>query len=102
VNLLLDSYTLLWLMQDDPNLSRAAVKLIASPSNTLHLSIASIWEIGIKSGIGKLRLAVPFESFLMTAINGYGLVVVPIPRAIASDTNSCRSPISCIAIRSTG
>lgn len=78
MNLLLDSHTLLWLMQANPNLSNAASGLIADPANRLYLSMASIWEIGIKSGLGKMGLAVPFATFLNTAIDGYGLIVLPI------------------------
>jgi len=78
VNLLLDSHTLLWLMEANPNLSGTAAGLIADSANRLYLSMASIWESGIKSGLGKLGLSVPFEKFLETAINGYGLIVLPI------------------------
>ena len=78
MNLLLDSHTLLWLMEGHPNLSQPAVEAITDPSNRLYLSMSSIWEIGIKSGLGKLGLAVPFSTFLDTAINGYGLIVLPI------------------------
>jgi PIN domain nuclease of toxin-antitoxin system len=78
VNLLLDSHTLLWLMQSNPNLSSPAAKLIADPANRLYLSMASIWEIGIKSGLGKMGLSVPYATFLDAAINGYGLIVLPI------------------------
>lgn len=78
MNLLLDSHTLLWLMQSNPNLSASAAALIADPANRLFLSMASIWEIGIKSGLGKMGLSVPYEKFLDTAINGYGLTVVTI------------------------
>ena len=47
MNLLLDSHTLLWLMEANPSLSGRAAALIADPANRLHLSMASIWEIGI-------------------------------------------------------
>lgn len=78
MNLLLDSHTLLWLMEGHANLSQRAVEAITDPSNRLCLSMSSIWEIGIKSGLGKLGLAVPFSTFLDTAIKGYGLIVLPI------------------------
>jgi PIN domain nuclease of toxin-antitoxin system len=78
VNLLLDSHTLLWLMDGNANLTATAVNLITAPDNRLHLSMASIWEISIKSGLGKLSLSVPFATFMRTAIDGYGLVVLPI------------------------
>jgi PIN domain nuclease of toxin-antitoxin system len=78
VNLILDSHTLLWLMEANPKLSATAAALIADPVNKLYLSMASIWEIGIKSGLGKMGLSVPYEKFLDTAVNGYALIVLPI------------------------
>lgn len=78
MNLLLDSHTLLWLMEANPSLSGTAAALIADPANRLHLSMASVWEIGIKVGLKKMGLSVPFATFLATAVNGYGLVVLPI------------------------
>jgi PIN domain nuclease of toxin-antitoxin system len=78
VNLLLDSHTLLWLMETNPALSGTAISLIADPANKIHLSMASIWEIAIKVGLKKLGLFVPFSTFLATAVTGYGLTVVPI------------------------
>src|SRR5690349_8856286 len=65
-------------MQASSSLSSAASTLITDPSNRLHLSMASIWEISIKVGLKKIGLSVPFTTFLATAINGYGLAVVPI------------------------
>lgn len=40
--------------------------------------MVSVWEIAIKSGLGKVGLSVPFATFLDTAINGYGLIVLSI------------------------
>ena len=78
MNLLLDSHTLLWLMEGNPSLSATASTLILDPANRLHLSMASVWEIGIKSGLKKMGLSVPYAKFLSTAVNGYGLTVLPI------------------------
>lgn len=78
MNLLLDSHTLLWLMDGNALLSTRVASVIADPANRLYLSMASVWEIAIKSGMGKVGLAVPFATFLDTAINGYGLIVLPI------------------------
>jgi PIN domain nuclease of toxin-antitoxin system len=78
VNLLLDTHTLLWLMQGPTNLSKTAAALLADPANRLYLSMASVWEIGIKVGLKKMGLSVPYATFLATAIGGYGLLVLPI------------------------
>lgn len=78
MNLLLDTHTLLWLMAGDPSLSARAAALIADPANRLHLSMASVWELAIKVGLKKLGLSAPFATFLTTAVQGYGLALVPI------------------------
>ena len=78
MNLLLDTHSLLWLMEGNPSLSRTATNLIADPSNRLHISMASIWELAIKAGLKKVGLSVPLETFLTTAITGYGLNVIDI------------------------
>ncbi len=78
MNLLLDSHTLLWLMDGSPSLSATASAFIADPANQLHLSMASVWEIAIKVGLKKMGLSVPFATFLTTALGGYGLGVLPI------------------------
>ena len=81
MNLLLDTHTLLWLMEGSPNLSGAAASLVADPSNRLYLSMASVWEMAIKTGLKKMTLSVPFSTFLTTAESGYGLMVLPITTA---------------------
>ena len=58
---LLDTNALLWFLADDKKLSRRARQLIESSSNESFVSIVSLWEIAIKTGLGKLDLAEPFE-----------------------------------------
>ncbi len=55
MKLLLDTHVLLWWLADDP-LPRVADEAIRSPRNVVCVSAASAWEIGIKVGLGKLRL----------------------------------------------
>ena len=58
---LLDTNALLWFLADDKKLSRRSRQLIESSSNESFVSIVSLWEIAIKTGLGKLDLAEPFE-----------------------------------------
>jgi PIN domain nuclease of toxin-antitoxin system len=53
--LLLDAHALLWWLADDEQLSKAAANAIASPSNDVLVSAATIWEIEIKRALGKLE-----------------------------------------------
>lgn len=56
MRLLLDTHIALWAAFDAPQLPPAAAELIANPINDIFVSTASLWEIGIKSSIGKLEL----------------------------------------------
>ena len=66
---LLDTHTLLWFLTDDKKLSRRARQLIGSSSNESFLSIVSLWEIAIKTGLGKLDLDKPFEQVFPERLN---------------------------------
>ena len=54
MKLLLDTNVLLWWLNDDPRLGPQARSFIAEADGELVVSIASFWEISIKSGIGKI------------------------------------------------
>ena len=53
MNLLLDTHLLLWAAGASARLSPAARKLIEDPAHTLWFSAASLWEITIKSNLGR-------------------------------------------------
>jgi PIN domain nuclease of toxin-antitoxin system len=64
VNLLLDTHSFIWFVEDNPSLSPHARMLIEEPTNDVFLSIASIWEMAIKVSLGKLDLSQPFDLFI--------------------------------------
>ncbi|MDX2018694.1 MAG: type II toxin-antitoxin system VapC family toxin [Deltaproteobacteria bacterium] len=51
---LLDTCALLWWMADAPELGKGARRLIGNPKNRILISVASLWEIAIKSRKGTL------------------------------------------------
>jgi PIN domain nuclease of toxin-antitoxin system len=53
--LLLDSQALLWLLDDNPRLGPQARQAIASAQG-VHVSAATIWELTIKTMLGKLSV----------------------------------------------
>ncbi len=53
MRLLLDTHILLWAASSSPRLPRAALALLSNPTNTVYFSIASLWEITIKHGLGR-------------------------------------------------
>lgn len=54
--LLLDTHVVLWWLSDDQRLGDEARRLIANPANHVAVSAASVWEMAIKSSIGKLSV----------------------------------------------
>lgn len=55
MRLLLDTQSLLWWVNDDPNLNQAKREMIANPLNTVFVSAVSFWEISIKHRTGKME-----------------------------------------------
>ena len=48
MNILLDTHIALWAISDDPKLSLTARDTLLDPNTRLYISVASLWEIGIK------------------------------------------------------
>ena len=55
MKLLLDTHILLWVMQDAPQLGRPARRVL-NDAEAIYVSSVSLWEITIKSALGKLRV----------------------------------------------
>ncbi|MBX3695754.1 MAG: type II toxin-antitoxin system VapC family toxin [Steroidobacteraceae bacterium] len=53
MKLLLDTHLLLWAAGQPKRLSSATRALLGNPENELFFSAASMWEIVIKSGLGR-------------------------------------------------
>jgi PIN domain nuclease of toxin-antitoxin system len=64
VNLLLDTHSFIWFVEDSPSLSAQARALIEEPTNAVFFSMASVWEMAIKVSLGKLHLSQPFDLFI--------------------------------------
>jgi PIN domain nuclease of toxin-antitoxin system len=81
VRLLLDTCTFLWLIGQRAALSEKVRDAIADPANDCFLSAASLWEILIKHGGGRLEIdsrgASP-EGFLIEQREAHGLDPLPI------------------------
>jgi len=56
MDILLDSHTVLWFFEDDVRLSKTAIEAICNAANKKYVSIATLWEVAIKYGLGKLKL----------------------------------------------
>jgi PIN domain nuclease of toxin-antitoxin system len=71
--LLLDSQALLWLLDDNPRLGPQARQMIVAAQG-VHVSAATVWELTIKTMLGKL--SVPTD--LSSRITAQGLELLSI------------------------
>jgi PIN domain nuclease of toxin-antitoxin system len=82
VRLLLDTHLLLWAAASSKRLSREARDLIEDEANEVHFSAASMWEIAIKSALGRSDFRVDVAA-LAAALPAMGLAELPVTAAHA-------------------
>jgi len=84
VRLLLDTHLLLWAAGPSPRLSSQARSLIEDPDNELLTSVASLWEIAIKSALKRPGFAVDASLLRRNLLNnGYEELPVTGEHAVA-------------------
>lgn len=72
MRLLLDTHLLLWAANEPRKLSRKARAMVGDESNSPAFSAASIWEIAIKSALGRTDFEVDPEQLCRGLLaNGY-------------------------------
>ncbi len=74
MRLLLDTHILLWWLANAPALPTRARELIADPANEVFVSPMSLWEIAVKTRLGKL---VADAAEVRTAALADGFVPLP-------------------------
>lgn len=78
MRLLLDTHAFIWWDHDQTKLSETALKACQSSANSLHLSLASVWELQIKTQLGKLELRLNLKQILAEQQIQNGLIIEPI------------------------
>ncbi len=82
MRVLLDTHACLWVLQGDPQLSRAARTIANDLQNQLYLSVASLWEMAIKVGKGSLLVRTasgePFERAILEDLRAATISVIGI------------------------
>ena len=83
MKLLLDTHAFLWFISGDTALSGKGQSLIEDEANDKLVSVVSLWEIAIKTSIGKLPLAKPFEQLIPEQLqrNGFGVLGLTVGHA---------------------
>ena len=87
MRVLLDTHIFFWLNTDSGKLSKLVKDTLASKSNDLVLSVVSIWEIQIKTQIGKMCLPAPLAEIVNKNImvNGIEILDVSLKHVLALD-----------------
>ncbi len=81
MRLLLDTHTLLWWDTANDRLSPTARTLLEDPANDLMLSVVSLWEMHLKTRLGKLELRVPLEQLVQEQVARNDVFVLPVEAA---------------------
>lgn len=81
MKLLLDTHIFIWWADQTEKLSLAALSALEDEANELILSVASVWEMQIKSQLGKFRLRLPLAELLKNQQETNALAVLPITLA---------------------
>lgn len=74
---LIDTHVFLWFVSNAKELSKTAKTLIEDGNNEIFLSIASLWEISIKTALGKLSINGKYESVIDDATDN-SIQILPI------------------------
>ena len=83
MRLLVDTHAFLWYMAGDERLSKRAVRAIEH-SQEWWLSAASVWELAIKSGLGRVTLSSPLAEYMAVKVReGLRVLAIEWPHAAA-------------------
>jgi PIN domain nuclease of toxin-antitoxin system len=86
VKLLLDTHLLLWAAGQPERLSATARRLLDDPRNELLFSAASLWEIAIKSALGRDDFRVEARVLRRGLLdNGYVELPITSQHAVSTD-----------------
>jgi len=78
---LLDTHTFLWMRHAPDRLGATAREICGDVESSLHLSLASGWELAVKLSLGKLQLADPLRLVLEEARTRAGIAPLSITEA---------------------
>ena len=78
MRLLIDTHTLFWSIEEPAKVSATAMAAIRPLTNDVLLSAATIWELAIEVGQGKLALSLPYRQWMDRAIADLKLTILPV------------------------
>ena len=76
MRVLVDTHVFLWWVEGDRALPVKARAALADQDNECLFSLVSVWELAIKAGLGKLKLALPVQRYVIehVAANGFRML----------------------------
>jgi PIN domain nuclease of toxin-antitoxin system len=87
MKLLLDTHAFIWWDSDQSRLSAAALAAIRDPANEVLISVVSVWEMQIKSQLGKLPLGQPLSVIIsQQQANGIQVQSVTLQHVLAVES----------------
>lgn len=92
MRILIDTHVVLWAAVDDGRLSGLHRSAYTDGANELVVSVASLWEISIKYGLGKLPLPVTPADFFAREVASRGYQVLDVRRPHAERVGLLRYP----------
>lgn len=78
MRILLDTHTFIWWDSNPGQLSPQAMSLCQDSENTLLLSVASVWEMQIKTQLGKMKLGLPLRDIIESQQQTNDIVILPV------------------------
>ena len=80
MRVLLDTHVFLWWVEGDRALPARARAALADRENECLISLASAWELAIKTGLGKLKLALPVKRYVVehAVANGFRMLEISV------------------------
>lgn len=78
MRLLLDTHAVIWAVEQPAQLSPNARSALEDTSNQIVISAATVWEIAIKVGLGRLSLSMPYREWMNRALADLGATLLPI------------------------
>lgn len=79
--LLLDTHALLWLVSEPERVPARAREACADAGTRRWVSVASVWELSIKVGLGKLSLPLALPEFIASRMDRTVAALMPISLA---------------------
>jgi PIN domain nuclease of toxin-antitoxin system len=88
MKLLFDTHAFIWWDSNPSRLSPQVLAACQDRANSLILSVVSVWELQIKSQLGKLKLNLPLATLTERQIETNGIQVLPVslPHVLALES----------------